>query len=141
MTKEQIKEKAERMIEAQMDESGLEREEVLEVSALCFLEEYIHDDISEEELIALDDYLQVTIDLKEARSLKAKRKKQAEYRLNAKAKRMLAKKRGIIVHKLGLSGEELEKEVISSLRRDYSSGKMQEELLPIIEKLIGAKLK
>jgi len=141
MTKEQIKEKAERMIEAQMDESGLEREEVLEVSALCFLEEYIHDDISEEELIALDDYLQVTIDLKEARSLKAKRKKQADYRLNAKAKRILAKKRGIIVHKLGLGGEELEKEVISSLRRDYSSGKMQEELLPIIEKLIGAKLK
>ena len=72
MTKEEIKKVAEEMIEAQCDESGCCREEVLEVSTLCFLEKYIH--------------------MEEVEKLKEKRKKQAVYRSNHKARKLIERK-------------------------------------------------
>lgn len=92
MTKEEIKKVAEEMIEAQCDESGCGREEVLEVSTLCFLEKYIHDEITEEDLIQLSNYLETPLDMEEVEKLKEKRKKQAVYRLNHKARKLIERK-------------------------------------------------
>lgn len=86
MTKEEIRVKAEEMIEAQMDESGLSREEVLEVSAICFLEQYMADEISREDLVELGEYLDFPFNMEKVKELKAKRQKQAEYRANRKNK-------------------------------------------------------
>ena len=92
MTKEEIKKVAEEMIEAQCDESGCGREEVLEVSTLCFLEKYIHDEITEEDLIQLSNYLETPLDMEEVEKLKEKRKKQAVYRSNLKARKLIGRK-------------------------------------------------
>ena len=92
MTKEEIKKVAEEMIEAQCDESGCGREEVLEVSTLCFLEKYINDEITEEDLIQLSNYLETPLDMEEVEKLKEKRKKQAVHRLNHKARKLIERK-------------------------------------------------
>ena len=92
MTKEEIKKIAEEMIEAQCDEAGCGREEVLEVSTLCFLEKYIHDEITEEDLIQLSNYLETPLDMEEVEKLKEKRKKQVAYRLNHKARKLIERK-------------------------------------------------
>ena len=55
MTKEEIKKAAEEMIEAQCDESGCAREEVLEVSTLCFLEKYINEIIVTDDGVGMDE--------------------------------------------------------------------------------------
>lgn len=89
MTKEEIKKVAEEMIEAQCDESGCVREEVLEVSTFCFLEKYIRDEITKEDLVALSSYLETPLNMEEVDKLKEKRKKQAAYRLNHKAKKII----------------------------------------------------
>lgn len=93
MTKEEIKKAAEEMIEAQCDESGCAREEVLEVSTLCFLEKYIRDEITKEDLVELSDYLETPLDMEEMEKLKEKRKKQAVYRLNHKARKLIERKK------------------------------------------------
>lgn len=92
MTKEEIKKIAEEMIEAQCDEAGCGREEVLEVSTLCFLEKYINDEITEEDLIQLSNYLETPLDMEEVEKLKEKRKKQAVYRSNLKARKLIERK-------------------------------------------------
>ena len=92
MTKEEIKKVAEEMIEAQCDEAGCGREEVLEVSTLCFLEKYIHDEITKEDLIQLSNYLETPLDMEEVEKLKEKRKKQAVYRSNHKARKLIERK-------------------------------------------------
>ena len=93
MTKKETQNKAEEMIAAQIEESGCTREEVLEVSTYCFVEEYIKDVISREDLIALSSYLKTPLNMEEVEMRKQKRKKQAEYRLNQKAKKLVEKLR------------------------------------------------
>lgn len=93
MTKEEIKKAAEEMIEAQCDESGCVREEVLEVSTFCFLEKYIHGEITKEDLIELSNYLETPLDMEEVEKLKEKRRKQAAYRLNHNAKKLIERKK------------------------------------------------
>jgi len=93
MTKEEIKKVAEEMIEAQCDESGCVREEVLEVSTFCFLEKYIRDEITKEDLVELSTYLETPLNMEEVDKLKEKRKKQAAYRLNHKAKKLIERKK------------------------------------------------
>ena len=93
MAKEEIKKVAEKMIEAQCDESGCAREEVLEVSAFCFLEKYIKNEITKEDLIDITNYLGVLLDMEEVEKLKEKRKKQAAYRLNHKARKLIERKK------------------------------------------------
>ena len=86
MTKEEIKRTAEEMIEAQCYESGLVREEVLEPSTLSFVEKYIHDEISREDLIQLSDYLEYPLNMEEVDKLKERRKKRLESRHHQKKK-------------------------------------------------------
>ena len=97
MTKEEIKKVAEEMIEAQCDESGCVREEVLEISTFCFLEKYIRDEITNEDLVELSSYLETPLNMEEVDKLKEKRKKQASYRLNHKAKKLIERKRNLKV--------------------------------------------
>ena len=87
MAKKEIAEKAEEMINWQCEESGCIREEVLWVSTCCFIEQYIHDEITANDLIALSNYLENPLDMDEVEKLKAKRKKQAEYRKRSKERR------------------------------------------------------
>lgn len=93
MTKEQIKQIAEEMIEAQIYESGLEREDVIETSMLCFLDDYIKDEIAKEDLLEFATYLCYPIDIEAVEALKSKRKKQAEYRARYKAKKKLERQK------------------------------------------------
>lgn len=93
MTKEQIKQMAEEMIENQMSESDLEREEVIEVSMFCFLDDYIYDKITKEDLLEFATYLCYPLDMEYVEALKAKRKKQAEYRARYKAKKKLERQK------------------------------------------------
>lgn len=127
MTKEEIKTKAEEMIEAQCYESGCTREEVLEVSALCFLEQYIRDEITKNDLIELSNYLKTPLDMEEVEKLKAKRKKQAEYRLNQKARSIIERKKKKY-EGLRLEGSELNAAIGKAIYADVISGKVTEEL-------------
>lgn len=87
MTKEEIKKTAEDMIEAQRDESGLSREEVIESSALSFVYMYVHNELAREDLEALGEYLNYPFDMEKADSLKADYEKRVAYRLKRKSKK------------------------------------------------------
>ena len=129
MNKNKIKEMAEEMIAIQCEESGCTREEVMEVSALCFLEKYIHDEISKEDLVALSRYLETPLDFVEVEKLKTKRIKQAEYRLNQKAKKLLERKRTKIGKGVRFKEDGLDKAVLNSLLEDYKNNKISKDLL------------
>ena len=128
MTKEEIKTKAEEMIEAQCYESGCTREEVLEALTLCFLEQYIRDEITEADLIEFSNYLKTPLNMEEVEKLKAKRKKQAEYRLNQKARTIIERKKKKI-EDLRLEGKELNIAIGKAIYEEAVSGKISEELL------------
>lgn len=140
MTNKELKNKAEEMIEAQIDISGLSREEVLDVSALCFMEQYIRDEITSEDLIELGNYLEQPFDMDEVEKIKATRKKQAEYRLNHKAKKLLERKRTKIGSKVRFKGNGLDQAVVQSLIEDYQKGKISKELLEKTIALTGLKV-
>ena len=127
MTKEEIKTKAEEMIEAQCYESGCTREEVLEASTLCFLEQYIRDEITEADLIEFSNYLKTPLNMEEVEKLKAKRKKQAEYRLNQKARSIIERKKKKF-EGLRLEGSELNTAIGKAIYDDVISGKVAKEL-------------
>ena len=82
MTKEQIKQMAEDMIEWQCFESGLSREEVIDPSAYSFCEWYFKDEITRQDLIDLTDYLDFPLNIEEVDKMKERR-----------VKRRLARKR------------------------------------------------
>ena len=134
MKTEQIKLLAEQMISAQCEESGLSREEVLEVSTLCFLEQYIHDEITKDDLIAFSEYLQTPLDMEEVEKLKTKRRKQAEYRLKQKAEKLIERKLIALGKKQADKGYGLWLAVINSLHEDYENGKISQ---PLFDKAVA----
>ena len=127
MTKEEIKKVAEEMIEAQCDESGCVREEVLEVSTFCFLEQYIRDEITKEDLIELSEYLETPLDMEEVEKLKVKRKKQAEYRFNHKARKLIERKKKKFEGQR-FEGNGLNMAIGMAIFDEVVSGKITEEL-------------
>ena len=91
MNNKEIKEKVKTMIEAQMDESGLSEEEVMETTMLSLVYEYYQDDITLEDLCAALDYLGYAYDAsslekgKEERNARlVKRKVRKEKKANGK---------------------------------------------------------
>lgn len=116
------------MIEIQMDFSGLTREEVLDPSALSFLQQYLRDEITSDDLIALGDYLEYPFDMVEVEKIKATRKKQQEYRLNHKAKKRVEKKIKKLDPENKLSGKALYQVICESLTKDLSDNKISKEL-------------
>ena len=124
MNKTQIKQKAENMIAAQIEESGCTREEVLEVSTYCFVEEYIKDGISREDLVALSNYLETPLNMEEVEILKQKRKKQAEYRLNQKARKLIEKLRNKVKKHETIERWLLECIVVNYLHEYLEKGKI-----------------
>ena len=124
MTKKEIQNKAEEMIAEQIKESGCTREEVLEVSTYCFVEEYIKDVISREDLIALSSYLKTPLNMEEVEMLKQKRKKQVEYRLNQKAKKLVEKLRNKVKNHETIERWLLECIVVNYLHEYLEKGKI-----------------
>ena len=124
MTKKEIQNKAEKMISAQIEESGCTREEVLEVSTYCFVEEYIKEGISREDLVALSNYLKTPLNMEEVEILKRKRKKQAEYHLNQKARKLVEKLRNKVKNNETIERWLLECIVVNYLHEYLEKGKI-----------------
>ena len=93
MTKEQIKQISEDIIEGEIQESGLEREDVIESVVFYFLDKYIRDEITREEFMEACNYLEYPVDMELVETIKTKRKKQAEYRARYKAKKKLERQK------------------------------------------------
>ena len=127
MNKELIEKEAEEMISAQCEESGLTREEVLEVSTFCFLEKYLQGEITKEELVEFSNYLQTPLNMEEVEKLKAKRKKQAEYRFNHKARKLIERKKKKFEGQR-FKGNGLNIAIGMAIFDDVVSGKITEEL-------------
>ena len=139
MTKIEIQNKAEQMISAQCEESGCTREEVLEVSTYCFIEEYVKDGISKEDLLALSNYLKTPLNMEEIEILKQKRKKQAEYRLNQKARKLVEKLRNKVKNNETIEKWLLECIVVNYLHEYLEKGKIDFILFAKAVEILGLK--
>lgn len=63
MTRKEIEAKAEEVIEAKCKESGCIREEVVVPSMHCFVEQYIHGQITQKDLFLFSQYLGMTLNM------------------------------------------------------------------------------
>ena len=127
MKDKELKFTAEEMVARQCSESGLNREEVLEISTFCFLEQYIRDEITKEDLVELSNYLQTPLNMEEVENLKTKRKKQAEYRFNHKARKLIERKKKKFEGQR-FKGNGLNIAIGMAIFDDVVSGKITEEL-------------
>ncbi len=136
MAKEKLIKMANDMVEAQMEESGLPREDVFEVSTMCFVENYYHNEITKEELAIISEYLQTPLNMEEVDKEKAKRLKRVEYRLKHRAIKLLIKKKAKLSSNR-YQGNGLNEAIIHSLNEDYQNGRISESLLKKAIELIN----
>lgn len=85
MNKKQVKEKVEKIIQENMDEFGLEREEVLDVAMYNMVGEYIKSQITKEDLLMSGEYLGYELNMNEIEKRIKNNRKRKEQR---QAKRM-----------------------------------------------------
>ena len=85
MTKEEIIKTAEDMIDMQLTETGLSREEVKEPSVFIFVHWYINGELTKKDLKALSEYLDYPLDMERADELKTSHVERAGYRLKRKS--------------------------------------------------------
>ena len=93
MTKKEIKEYVESIIEFEMTEADLPREDTYETVITNALWAYDYDKITKDDLMAISDYLDYGLDINKVDEIKSKHQKSRAYQRELRARKRASRER------------------------------------------------